>query len=77
MTKLEQIAETLKQKVLARHQILLDDVAMTMVRAVVEELREPSSHQYAALAGTDKLWRDLNSDFVWKTYVDAILNEQA
>lgn len=36
---------------------------------------EPTEAQYEALSATGKAWREMNSAFVWKTYIEAELKE--
>ncbi len=48
---------------------------MDMARAAIEAMREPTDEQYNALSATNKLWSELNSETVWKTYIDAALKE--
>lgn len=40
-------------------------------RRHIRAMREPTQEQYDALCATDKMWRELNSEVVWKTYIDA------
>jgi hypothetical protein len=49
--------------------------ARKVVRAVLHAMREPAQTQYDALCATDKMWREQTSEAVWKTYIDALLNE--
>lgn len=43
-------------------------------RAAIESMREPSEAQYEALSATGMMWREMNSRFVWQTYIDATLS---
>lgn len=52
------------------------ETAKQCVMAVLKTIREPDENQYEALAQVG-LWRQLNSEIVWKTYIDALLNEAA
>lgn len=49
--------------------------AEACVRAILRAMREPAETQYDALCATDKMWREQTSEAVWKTYIDALLNE--
>lgn len=42
-------------------------------RRAIKAMREPTTAQYDALSATNKLWKELNSEEVWKTYIDAAL----
>ncbi len=54
---------------------LTPETAEQCVRSVLETIREPNDAQYEALARID-IWRNLNSQIVWQTYIDALLNEK-
>ena len=44
-------------------------------KAAIAAMREPTDEQYYALCATDKMWREMNSELVWKTYIDAALKD--
>lgn len=46
------------------------------VRAVLQAMREPAEVQYDALCATNKMWREQTSTTVWRTYIDALLDEK-
>lgn len=48
-----------------------------IVRAVLLVMREPTEGQYEALCATDKLWRELDSATVWRTYIDHLLSDES
>ncbi len=74
MTKLEEVARAIAECDTGCY--LNETQLANAARAAVGALREPNEHQYNALAATDKMWRDMNSEFVWRTYIDAILSEK-
>jgi hypothetical protein len=74
MTKLEQVARAIQDKLLERHIVMLSVDAADAARAAVEALREPARCQTDALY--DLRWKNINSDIVWQAMVDAILSEK-
>lgn len=74
MTKLEEVARALAVYQFGSPKSWEDQIPMA--RVAVEALQEPNSHQYDSLSATGMLWRDMNSEFVWRTYIDAILSEK-
>lgn len=46
-----------------------------VVRALLEALRTPVESQYDTLSATGMMWREMTSEFVWTTYIDALLDE--
>lgn len=53
-----------------------NDVARRFARVAIEAMREPTTAQYYALSATGKMWHELNSELVWKIYIDAALDER-
>lgn len=82
----ERVARAITAGRLAENRNLTDDQRAQQVesfwRAYVSDakiaisaMREPTQEQYDALCATDKVWRDLTSEIVWKTYINAALKE--
>ena len=44
-------------------------------KAAIKAMREPTQAQYDALCATNKIWSELDSLTVWRTYIDAVINE--
>lgn len=42
-------------------------------RVAIKAMRNPTHEQYEALSATGKMWKELNSETVWQTYIDAAL----
>jgi hypothetical protein len=64
MTKLEQVARAISDRLLARHVVMLDDQAIDAARAAVEALRDVS---FSILGAEPLEWNDV---------IDLILNEK-
>lgn len=45
--------------------------SLRIARAAIRAMREPAPEFFDALAATDKMWRELNSTIVWRTFIDA------
>jgi hypothetical protein len=87
MTKLEQVARALFDKA-SEDRPLYDRVSweelgpkgwehfMGLARVVVEALRELSDYQSDVLAAKDMMWMNVDSKFIWQTFIDAILSEK-
>lgn len=47
------------------------------VIAIIKGMREPTQKQYDALSWKGKMWNEINSHFVWTTYIDALVDDNA
>lgn len=58
-----------------RTSVLTRDVMRVRARAAIAAMREPTEDMRDALSATGKMWRELNSETVWQTYIDAALKD--
>jgi hypothetical protein len=84
MTKLEQVARSIRDCMLSRHVIVLDDDAADMARAAVEALREPTISVIEAVEDSmydhlpePRSWTQQCAKDGWIAGIDAILNEKS
>jgi hypothetical protein len=55
--------------------VISEHHSKALARAAIEAMRVPTDAQYEALCATGKVWRELNSQTVWETYIDAAAKE--
>lgn len=75
----ERVAEAIRFSVYESEAVadhMHERAAIRAARAAIAAMREPTEAQYEALSGAGLMWRDMNSKFVWQTYVDAALVEE-
>jgi hypothetical protein len=73
MTKLEQVARAIREKMLQEHVLMRPEQAAAAARAAVEALREPTEGMIRAVM-MDHM--DDGPGAVWGRMIDAILSEK-
>jgi hypothetical protein len=53
----------------------LRNTSLYRARVAISAMWEPTQAMYDALSATGKMWRDLDSQTVWQTYIDAALKD--
>lgn len=68
------VFDTSHPTVIGAMQVVVDtkwEKMLPLARIAIRSMREVTQGQADALSATDKMWKDLNSQTVWQTYIDA------